>query len=417
MVTSCHNRQSRSVWNRGLRAGLLILLSQGIRVSWAQNDNQALEILKKMAETYRTLESYQFEGVMKRESRAQGYLQMKEIPILKAAILPDKLRVERGWPKNRLVLVSNGQDSWLYMAQLQQYSRTAPGNMRMFLEQGSSDEPATLSALYHSFVTQYATLPDALKRARILREESLELGGEARSCFVVEVEVQGAEDSRNEEILPRTLWIEKARYLVLKETSGSRRESPEFEGRLETKQSLTLSLAKINQSLPDNLFVFQPPAGAKEISLPGVARSRRYSLEGEVARNFTLRDLKGEPITLTGLRGKVVLLNFWATWCGPCRTEMPFIDQLQKEYQQQGLVVFGITDEEPEIAQKYLARNRISFPSLFDRQQEVAALYQVRAIPTIFVINREGKIVYQGIGVSREDALKTALKDAGITVP
>lgn len=417
MTISCRFRHSHSVWVEVLCGGLLILFPSGVRDGLAQSDHQALELIQKMAETYRTLESYQFEGIMKRELKAEGYQQTREIPVLKAAILPDKLRVERGWPKTRMVMVSNGQESWLYLAQLNQYSRSAPMDVKRFLEQGPSDESASFSTLYRSFVTQYATLPDTVKRARVLREETLDLAEESRPCVVVEVELGGEEGSKKEEILPRVLWIEKNRNLVLKETSGSRSESPDFEGMLESKQTLTLRLARINVPLPDSLFAFQPPANAKEISLAGVRRPGRRSLEGQAAREFTLRDAKGESFTLASLRGKVVLLNFWATWCGPCRTEMPFLDRLQKDYKDQGLVVLGITDEEPELAQRFLVTNHISFPSLFDRQQEVAALYQVIAIPTILVINREGKIVFQSIGVSNEGPLKTALKEAGLVAP
>jgi peroxiredoxin len=263
-------------------------------------------------------------------------------------------------------------------------------------------------------VTQYANLPELVKQARILREESLDLGGNAKPCYVVEINNRGTEDGGSEKDYPRTLWIEKDRYLVLEEISGTRSESPEFEGMLETCQTLVLSLAKINEELPEDLFVFQPPAGTREIRFASIRQPRRRSLEGEIAKDFTLKDLRGDSVSLKSLRGKVVLLNFWATWCGPCRIEMPQIDHLQKEYRDQGLVVLGITDESPELALKFLAKNQISFSSLTDPEQEVAVQYQVRAIPTIFVIGRDGRIVFQGIGVSREDALRTALKDAGI---
>ena len=413
---SKYTQQSGVPWGRISSAGLLILQSLWIQTGLGQGDGQALEVLKKTSETYRTLRSYQFEGVMERELKAEGFHQTREIPILKAAVIPDKLRIERGWPKNRMTLISNGQDSRLYLAQLHQYARTTPGDIKRFLEQGPTDEPATLSALYNSFVTQYANLPEGVKRARILREESLDLGGTRKACFVVEVDSRDVEEGKGEKNPMRTLWIEKDRYLVLKETSGSRSESPEFGGMLETRQTLELNLAKINEDLPDDLFIFEPPAGVKEIQLADLRQPRRRSLQGELAKDFALKDLKGDSVSLKSLRGNVVLLNFWATWCGPCRVEMPLIDRYQKEYRNQGLLVLGITDENPELAMKFLARNQISFASLTDSQQEVAVLYQIRAIPTIIVIDRDGRIVYQGIGVSREEALRTALKDAGIVV-
>ncbi len=398
----------------GLLFALVVLLFDS-PPAWAAPEKGALEILKRMSETYRTLECYQFEGTFKKEMKATGYQQIRETPFLKAAILPDKLRVERGWPKSRLVLVSDGQASWLFSAQLRQYSKSSPADMKLFLEWDSGGEPGTLSVLNRGFGNDYGLLADQTREAKVVGEESLRLGDKGADCYLVEVsEGERAHPDKSAERIPRTLWIEKDRYLVLKEISGSREESAEFEGLMETRYTLVLQTAKINEPLPEALFSFVPPPEAREMALPFGSRPQRRGVEGEEARDFNLKDLKGESVELVKLRGKVVLLNFWATWCGPCRIEMPQIDRLQKEFKDRGLVALGISDEEPSRAREFLARHRISFPTLSDPEQTVAQNYQVDVIPTVLIINREGKIVYHGRGVSREDTLRNALLEAGL---
>jgi peroxiredoxin/outer membrane lipoprotein-sorting protein len=412
MTTAGSSRQACLAFGKIGFAGFLFFSPQSPGIGPVQSESQAMEVIRKMSETYRALRSYEFEGVLKLESKAEGFQKTREIPFLKAAVLPGKLRIERGGPKNRTMLVCDGENSWLYFPP--HYSKTAPGDMKRFLEQGPAEEPGTMSALHNTFVNQYTMMTETAKRARILGEESLDLSGDLKTCYVVGLDDVEAPDSAAGGVFPRTLWIEKDRLIVLKEISTSRTESPRYGSTLEIRQTLTLHLAKINEPLAEDLFVFTPSADVREIFLPGLGPPSHHSLEGEMAKDFSLQNFKGEPVNLKNLRGKVVLLNFWATWCAPCRIEMPFLDRLQNEFRHKRLVVLGITDEEPELAEAFLARHQISFSNVSDRQQEVATLYQVRAIPTVFIINREGKIVYHGIGVSREDAVRRALKEAGI---
>jgi peroxiredoxin len=162
--------------------------------------------------------------------------------------------------------------------------------------------------------------------------------------------------------------------------------------------------------------LFVPMTKAESPAFRSVPVAERGVVKvGEEAPNFQLRDLAGNMVTLSQLRGKVVLLNFWATWCGPCRFEMPVLERLQKEFRKAGLVVFGVNDEEPGTALNYLKRNRITFKSLVDSEQKVSILYQVRAIPTVIIVDREGKIAFHGIGLTDEAALRNALNKAGIS--
>jgi thiol-disulfide isomerase/thioredoxin len=123
--------------------------------------------------------------------------------------------------------------------------------------------------------------------------------------------------------------------------------------------------------------------------------------EPRPAPDFTLEDMDGEPHTLSALRGKVVVVNFWASWCGPCREELPSLDALYRAYKDRGLVVLGINEwESPDHVFSYLGSLPVepSFPILFDRDTAVAERYGVKGLPTTFVVDRQGRLVYRAIG-------------------
>jgi thiol-disulfide isomerase/thioredoxin len=109
--------------------------------------------------------------------------------------------------------------------------------------------------------------------------------------------------------------------------------------------------------------------------------------------DFTLKDLHGKKYTLSELRGKIVMVNFWATWCGPCRQEMPDLDRLYTHFQPQGLVVLSITDEDAFKANSVIAPMGYHPPVLIDTGGAVHKLFHIEGIPRTFVFNRDGKLL------------------------
>ena len=123
--------------------------------------------------------------------------------------------------------------------------------------------------------------------------------------------------------------------------------------------------------------------------------------KGFLAPDFSLADPKGNKYELSALRGKAVLLNVWATWCPPCRAEMPSIQQYYQRYQQQGLVVLGInaTDRDaPLNIVPFVQQYHLSFPILLDETGEVSRKYQVQSLPSTYFINRDGTVAEVVIG-------------------
>jgi len=137
---------------------------------------------------------------------------------------------------------------------------------------------------------------------------------------------------------------------------------------------------------------------------PGLGRDAATSADTEKdvmskAPDFTLKDIHGKALSLSSLRGKVVLINFWATWCPPCKAEMPSMNKIYHEMRAQGFEVIAVsTDNSLSTVKDFLARNRLDFPVLFDENKAVSRQYRVFSMPTTFLIDRNGMIVEKFYG-------------------
>jgi len=135
----------------------------------------------------------------------------------------------------------------------------------------------------------------------------------------------------------------------------------------------------------------QPPLGHKMNPVePPVASA-----------DFTLPDMDGESHSLSDFRGQVVMLNFWATWCPPCRREMPSMQRLYAKYRDRGLAVVAVNQwEDEDLVFEFTGRLSLepTFPILFDRESRVAETYGVKGLPTTYLLDREGNVRFVAIG-------------------
>lgn len=117
------------------------------------------------------------------------------------------------------------------------------------------------------------------------------------------------------------------------------------------------------------------------------------------AMDFKLKDLNGKEVSLSDYKGKKVFLNFWATWCPPCKAEMPEMETLYQETKDSDLVILAVNlDEDKDTVQKFISSNKYNFPVLLDTDNIVASKYGVVSIPTSFFIDKEGNIADKHIG-------------------
>jgi len=171
--------------------------------------------------------------------------------------------------------------------------------------------------------------------------------------------------------------------------------------------SAYLELATLSRYEHMQVGLTDPPYAAALAKLESDDLARRGA-------DFTLADLEGRKWTLTSLRGSVVLVNFWATWCPPCRKEIPDLDALYQRFKHEGLVILAISDEEAGKVQPFVAERKLSYPVLLDAGGNVNKLFRVEGIPKSFVYDREGKLVAQSIDMRTRKQFLEMLSQAGL---
>lgn len=160
-------------------------------------------------------------------------------------------------------------------------------------------------------------------------------------------------------------------------------------------------------------FLGVPETAASRPAVPG-ARAAVVPVVGAPAPDFTLAGTDGVLYTLSELRGQTVILNFWATWCAPCRVEMPMLEARYALGHDDGLIVLGINFDEPASEVRRFAQDlAITFPLLLDPGAEVQRLYRIRGYPSTFFVDRDGRLVAEHIGLLSESKLDDYLAQAG----
>jgi len=250
-------------------------------------------------------------------------------------------------------------------------------------------------------VGQYIGIDHYDPDARLRRSERIKVGDQRIDCFVITL------DSGTHK-----LWVDKHRFIVVRHDRTLRMAKSE-----KNPVIFRVNLAdfKISGPLEADLFEFRPPAGVAKVSqldLPGI----RARLTGNPAPDFTASTLDGRAVSLSDFRGKVVLLYFWATWCGLCRLEQPFVAGIYEKYKDRGLVTFGVTGEDQATVRHYLGANQLKLPILLDSKRTLRRLYGSLAIPTLVFINTEGVVTEDYVGLLDESDLRVALQTAGLQV-
>jgi peroxiredoxin len=136
--------------------------------------------------------------------------------------------------------------------------------------------------------------------------------------------------------------------------------------------------------------------------------------QGRRQADFKLADLQGKEWALHSLRGKVVLVNFWATWCPPCRKEVPDLETIYNRFQDRGLVILAISDEDASKVRQFAAEQSVTYPVLLDPGRKAHELFQIEGIPKTFVYDRNGKLAAQSIDMRTQKQFLEMLAQAGL---
>ncbi len=329
-----------------------------------------------------------------------------------AYLNPGKTRTEVRAAGITMLDVSDGETTWVYSSAAKQYVRIPAAHGPAALIGAMGIKIPDLSSVHASYQTT--------------GEQSIEINGQKYECWMVEMQIgeltvplPQAGPSGQNDTAPKmtgavmTSWIDKKLGIEVQTTFAVKMEIAGTE--VQMHQRMVKKNIKIDQPVDEALFTFTPPSGCKEVkelNLFGPA-APKADLAGKPAPAFEVKSIGGESFSLSVLQGKPVLLDFWATWCAPCRKSMPALEKIALEYKNTGLVILGVNiGEDRKIVEEFLKKTPLGYPAVMSGESRILESYQVTAYPTFILIGRDGKIIASQIGFGGEEQLRQLIDNA-----
>ena len=387
-----------------------LLPSRAVRSEAAEGDARAL--VESVATAYEKLARYRFEGVIQVKATGSELPEAQQMEMLfrYAAIRPSKLHSDARNPYMPSLVVANGESLWVSASTLHQYSvQKAPAFT-------PGTKPTAAMRAFDPALTFSAGLATDLLSARWLGADTVHTASGPVSCRLVELTYAPDTTRSNARALPRVVWIDEARKMVLRDSNTTDMSHPKF-GLVRQAQVIRYVVADLESTPADSLFHFQPPADSKRVRRIGQSASNDRDDTGKPATAFSLAllDGKGKKVSLAGQKGKVVVLDFWATWCGSCRRWMPIVAKLEKETAGKNVKFYAVNVREPAATVRaYVDAQKVAVPVLLDSDGMVGTAYGASSIPLTVVVGKDGKIVRTLVGVHPEEDLRDALREAGV---
>jgi peroxiredoxin/outer membrane lipoprotein-sorting protein len=397
---------------------LALLLFTSACQSESGGDVDPNAVLKQVESTYSSLDHYRFSAKIITKMKMGERTQNNEIPLTYAADGPGRIYLSVDQSNQAMKVISDGSQTWTYLPSIDQYTVEQAAQLNPVEESEGQAKSQTqgLIELSQQLIAQYAAITERMTKASYVKDSVLTLAQGKRPVHVIDATYEAKVESTNFEMSPQRFFIDTETNLVLRQENHASMDSPNGQGRVTMTQIIDISSAELSPEFAANRFTFDPPQGAEKVdqfTSPGMQNSgsREAPLVGKQAYDFSLSNLNGNNVALSDYRGKVVLIDFWATWCAPCRKAHPHIQALYDQYKDEGLVVLGINNESKQKAAQYMEENGYTFPTLLDLDRSVQAQYQVSAIPNVFVIDRNGNVAANLIGYRTKEQVEAAIKE------
>lgn len=358
-------------------------------------------LLAEVGKNYSTLNTYYFDAIRKDEVSKNGVLGTAEVNFTLAAKKPAKLHFRYRNASVETLLVTNGETTWRALPFEKRWAQETLALLgdvdEEDKEKGEEKPPPAdpAEAAANLFVGRYAVFGKLGSRAKWIRSQTLKTGDAKAECEVVEIDLGKSK---------HTLWIDRERYLVIQH------EEKAINADGQVKIQLRLRKFALRDQVDDSLFAFRAPEKWKKEESLAFPNEQGRSLEGRAAPPFRLQTVEGQEVDLAELRGKVVLINFWATWCPPCRAELPDISKLHQKYAGSDAVILTVNNEGGSIARNYVKDRKLLLEVLNDSKRQISKLYGIRAIPTVLVVDKKGIVRHHWTGQRPVDLLTKAIE-------
>lgn len=356
------------------------------------------DILRKMGSVYSHLQNYHIEAVRQDVYLRSRYGSSQRKVMTLDADGQGRVRMSLTGEGPNILIVNDGKTTWHYAYRKKKYTiREQVPEVAGHGPPGRDPIPTDLlGQIEDLLVGRYVKLWQFEKQATLKGEEAVEFQGRETPCYRVVFHLENLTDQ---------LWIDQSSYLVLQEKSvqtiaGSERRSL-------VSDYIRFRAIDVHASHPPDFFTFAPPAGSQQVmalNLPGV----REGFAGAPASDFTLEDIGGRKVSLSHFRGKTVVLSFWATWCAPCRKELPTLQKIVED--RKDVVVLTVDDEYRATIRNFLRDKDYGFTVLLDGKRTLFRKFAVHFIPTVFVIDSRGLIIREIVGWKGPEELMAVLK-------
>jgi len=325
-----------------------------------------------------------------------------------------------------LLQLSDGSNEWIYQVESNSYvKRPLPPDWPRF--------PRVRDSAFHELTEAWNArtyLEDealGYKQATMLPEEAIVIDGRRYACYVVQASLADSVAHRNsnsnEYRGEMTFWVDKQALVFRKTrriTDAQTMVSKNLRVPAHMETTEIFPVAEVSPQIGEEMFRFTPPADAKEVASldpdPGRAPSPLHpkaEMAGQMAPAITFADRDGQKMELSAYRGKPLLIDFWATWCGPCLLSMPGLSRIYAETKDKGLQLISFDHGTgAEDSAVYMKHHHYDWPSYHDEGNAVFDKFKAEGVPLVVLIDPQGKIVYYDFG-NQEQELRRAIASLG----
>jgi len=359
-------------------------------------------LLDQVAKAYGDAKALSFTGKLSLDFEAGEDAKHESTDFTASFVAPNQFRHEI---KDEVLIVSTGEKLFAYLPGKNEYLQVDAPKERVASDKLSEPVAQLLGAQNPALLMTLTTDPIQLitgGASKIAKADDVKLAEKSFNAITFEKNDRGYRvliDPSTHFI--RQLRIDRKAEITKRGVEGVKTADVTFDY-LSTKTDATPAA---------ELFAWSPPKDAtvakEETESAGEAAT---ALEGQPAPDFKLNGVDGTTIALADLRGSIVVLDFWATWCGPCVQSLPHIDQLNKDLSDKGVKVFAVNLEEPKaMVQKFIIAHKLSLPVLLDTDGATGKKYLASAIPETVVIGKDGVIKKVIVGFGGPEPLREAV--------